>query len=82
MKEKLKILSNEIEILRHEIFAKDRDLAKKKQDNTAKYAARDSLKNEANKLMVHYRERRGIRYVMPRSNQSTSFPYRDTQCSH
>lgn len=27
MKEKIKILSNEIEILRHEIFSKDKELA-------------------------------------------------------
>jgi FtsZ-binding cell division protein ZapB len=58
MKEKIKILSNEIEILRHEIFAIDRDLAKKKQDNSARYAARDALKNESNKLLSQYRDRR------------------------
>lgn len=59
MKEKIRILSNEIEILRHEIMNKDRDLQKKKQDNAAAYANRDSLKNEANKLLAQYRERRG-----------------------
>nr|KAJ3418146.1 hypothetical protein HK105_000281 [Polyrhizophydium stewartii] len=58
MKEKIKILSNEIEILRHEIYNKDRELSKKKQENSAAYAARDSLKNEANKLMVQFRNRR------------------------
>ncbi|KAJ3123150.1 hypothetical protein HK098_002149 [Nowakowskiella sp. JEL0407] len=58
MKEKIKILSNEIEILRHEIMNKDRELSKKRQENTAKYALRDSAKNEANKLLALYRERR------------------------
>ncbi|XJO72474.1 hypothetical protein BDV3_003585 [Batrachochytrium dendrobatidis] len=58
MKEKIKILSNEIEILRHEIYNKDRELSKRKQENSAAYAGRDSLKNEANKLMMQYRDRR------------------------
>ncbi|KAI8922819.1 hypothetical protein BC831DRAFT_248972 [Entophlyctis helioformis] len=58
MKEKIKILSNEIEILRHEIYNKDREVSKKRQENSAAYALRDSLKNEANKLMVQYRDRR------------------------
>ncbi|KAJ3218441.1 hypothetical protein HDU67_005537 [Dinochytrium kinnereticum] len=58
MKEKIKILSNEIEILRHEIMNKDRDLTRKRQDNTSAYALRDAAKNEANKLLATYRERR------------------------
>ncbi|KAJ3328888.1 hypothetical protein HDU76_009092 [Blyttiomyces sp. JEL0837] len=58
MKEKIKILSNEIEILRHEIMNKDRELTKKRQENTAAYAIRDAAKNEANKLLATYRERR------------------------
>ncbi|KAJ3111374.1 hypothetical protein HDU96_005763 [Phlyctochytrium bullatum] len=58
MKEKLKILSNEIEILRHEIMNKDRDLTRKRQENTSAYALRDAQKNEANKLLATYRERR------------------------
>eukprot|EP00842_Homolaphlyctis_polyrhiza_P000705 jgi/Hompol1/1635/HPOL_002745-RA len=58
MKEKIKILSNEIEILRHEIYNKDREVSKKKQENSAAYAVRDSLKNEANKLHVQLRDRR------------------------
>ncbi|KAJ3365182.1 hypothetical protein HDU91_002289, partial [Kappamyces sp. JEL0680] len=58
MKEKIKILSNEIEILRHELSNKDRELAKKKQESSAAYALRDSLRNEANKLMLQYREKR------------------------
>jgi hypothetical protein len=58
MKEKIKILSNETEILRHELSVKDRELAKKKQESSAAYALRDSLKNEANKLMLNYREKR------------------------
>jgi chromosome segregation ATPase len=58
MKEKIKILTNEIEILRHEISSKDRDLARKKQENSAAYAIRDSLRNEANKLMHQYKDKR------------------------
>ncbi|KND04550.1 uncharacterized protein SPPG_00275 [Spizellomyces punctatus DAOM BR117] len=58
MKEKIKILSNEIEILRLEIAKKGRELTKKRQENTAAYAQRDSAKNEANKLLLQYRERR------------------------
>ncbi|ORY51485.1 hypothetical protein BCR33DRAFT_656040 [Rhizoclosmatium globosum] len=58
MKEKIKILSNEVEILRHEITNKDHELTKRRQDNTAAYAVRDSAKNDANKLLATYRERR------------------------
>ena len=53
-------MSNEIEILRHEINNKDRDVLKTKQDNSAAYALRDTVKNEANKLMTSFRSRRGI----------------------
>ncbi|KAJ3073973.1 hypothetical protein HDU98_000197 [Podochytrium sp. JEL0797] len=58
MKEKIKILSNEVEILRHEITHKDHELTKRRQDNTAAYAVRDAAKNDANKLLATYRERR------------------------
>ncbi|KAI9089460.1 hypothetical protein DFS34DRAFT_639300 [Phlyctochytrium arcticum] len=58
MKEKIRILSNEIDILRHEITKKARELTKRRQANTAAYAQRDSAKNEANKLLMQYRERR------------------------
>ncbi|KAJ3088001.1 hypothetical protein HK102_009803 [Quaeritorhiza haematococci] len=58
MKEKIKILSNEIEILRQETMNKERELTKKRQDNSAAYALRDSAKNEANKLLAQYREKR------------------------
>ncbi|KAJ3233161.1 hypothetical protein HDU81_002463 [Chytriomyces hyalinus] len=58
MKEKIKILSNEVEILRNEITNKDHELTKRRQDNTAAYASRDGAKNDANKLLATYRERR------------------------
>lgn len=58
MKEKIKILSNEIEILRQEIMNKDRELSKKRQENIAAYSVRDAAKNEANKLLSQYRDRR------------------------
>ena len=60
MKEKIRILSNEIEVLRHEITNKDSEFTKKKQENSAAYAVRDSAKNDANKLLATYRERRGM----------------------
>ncbi|TPX41941.1 hypothetical protein SeMB42_g05345 [Synchytrium endobioticum] len=58
MKEKHKILVGEIEILRLEVSHKDRDLAKKLQENATAYATRDGLRNEANKLLAGYRDRR------------------------
>ncbi|KAI8808274.1 hypothetical protein BJ742DRAFT_772272 [Cladochytrium replicatum] len=57
-KEKIKILSNEKEILRHEITNKERELGRKRQENVASYALRDSAKNDANKLLATYRDRR------------------------
>jgi len=58
MKEKVKVLVNEIEILRQEIIVKDRELTKQKQANASSYSCRDSCKNEANKLLALYREKR------------------------
>ncbi|TPX37722.1 hypothetical protein SmJEL517_g00446 [Synchytrium microbalum] len=58
MKEKHKILVGEIEILRVEVGNKDRELAKKLQENATAYATRDGVRNEANKLLAQYRERR------------------------
>ncbi|OUM64002.1 hypothetical protein PIROE2DRAFT_9390 [Piromyces sp. E2] len=58
MKEKVKVLVNEIEILRQEIIIKDRELTKQKQANASLYSKRDSCKNEANKLLALYREKR------------------------
>ncbi len=60
LKEKIKILSNEIEILRFEINRVDRECSRKIQENSSNYAARDSAKNEANKAMVQYRSRRDL----------------------
>ena len=58
MKEKIRILSNEIEILRHEISNKDRDLSKKRQENVSAYSQRDAAKTESNRLLSEYRSRR------------------------
>ena len=58
MKEKIRILSNEVEILRHEISLKDNNVSRKKQENSSAYAIRDTVKNEANKSLAHYREKR------------------------
>jgi hypothetical protein len=61
MKEKIKILLNEVEILRNEIVFHERELAKKKQANAAAYALRDNFRNEANKYLSEYNEKRGKR---------------------
>lgn len=58
MKEKIRILSNEIEILRHEITIREREISKRKQENDSAYSVRDASKNEVNKLMSQYREKR------------------------
>ena len=50
MKEKVKILQNEIEILRHEAFTKDKFLARSKFELQNMYAARDALQNDTNKV--------------------------------
>lgn len=58
MRDKLRILSSQVEILRHEILIKDRELSKQNQDKSTKFAMRDLVKSEANKSMANYKERR------------------------
>ncbi|KAI9190296.1 hypothetical protein H9P43_001729 [Blastocladiella emersonii ATCC 22665] len=60
MKEKSRILRSEVEILRNEIAHKDRELAKKRQENNAAYSQRDNSKMEANRLLVQYRDKRSL----------------------
>ena len=59
MKEKIRILTNEIEILRYEIVNREKEYGRKRQETTSAYANRDTFKNEANKFMSLYKTRRG-----------------------
>eukprot|EP00736_Rhodelphis_marinus_P006079 Rmarinus@m.15376 len=57
MKEKIKILQNEIEILRNESAAKDKELAKERLEYQSAFQERDFLRAELNKALQTYRER-------------------------
>ena len=52
MKEKLKILQNEVEILRNESVAKDKALSKEHLERGNGFYARDALRAETNKAMA------------------------------
>merc|ERR1719197_139840 len=51
MKEKIKILQNEVEILRNESVAKDKALSKERLEHGNSFYARDALRAEGNKAM-------------------------------
>ncbi|CAN0210460.1 unnamed protein product, partial [Ectocarpus sp. 13 AM-2016] len=55
MKEKIKILHNEVDILRNESLAKDKALKKERVAHRASQAQRDGLRLEANNASMHYR---------------------------
>ena len=57
MKEKIKILQNEVEILRNESLAKDRALAKEALDHHTAQCHRDALRLESNKCSATYRSK-------------------------
>jgi len=57
MKEKIKILHNEIDILRNESVAKDKALAKEVAAHSTSKAQRDSLRLELNKSQQDYRRK-------------------------
>lgn len=57
MKEKLRILNAEVEILRGESLAKDKTLAKEVSSHAMNKAARDSLRLELNKIQQEYRKK-------------------------
>ena len=57
MKEKLKILSNETEILRVEAVSKDRLLSKARLDHSAADSERDHLRANLNRCALQFRER-------------------------
>uniref|UniRef100_A0A7S4FAG5 Cilia- and flagella-associated protein 58 central coiled coil domain-containing protein n=1 Tax=Chrysotila carterae TaxID=13221 RepID=A0A7S4FAG5_CHRCT len=59
MKEKIKILQNEVEILRSESVAKEKALSKERLEHTNAFNARDQLRAETNKNMSAVKEKEG-----------------------
>lgn len=57
MRERIKILHNEVDILKNESTAKDKALAKERQAHALASVQRDALRAEANKASVVYREK-------------------------
>ena len=57
MKEKIKILQNEVEILRNESLAKDRALQKERLSHQTAQIARDQLRLDTNKNVAVYRKK-------------------------
>jgi hypothetical protein len=55
MKEKIKILANEVEVLHNESIAKDKALAKEKMTHQTAQSSRDALRMETNKCHETYR---------------------------
>ena len=60
MKEKIKILQNEVEILRNESLAKDRALQKERLSHQTAQIARDQLRLDTNKNVAVYRKKQQI----------------------
>ncbi|EPZ33889.1 hypothetical protein O9G_002452 [Rozella allomycis CSF55] len=60
MREKVRILGNEVDILRCDLNNKDKDLAKKIHENAALFNIRDSLRNDVNRAAFSYKEKEGI----------------------
>ena len=60
MKEKIKILQNEVEILRNESVAKDKALSKERLEHQNAFYARDSLRAEMNKHMAVEKEKKAV----------------------
>ncbi|KAI9141613.1 hypothetical protein BKA69DRAFT_1073074 [Paraphysoderma sedebokerense] len=58
MKEKLKIILGEIEILQNEVYQKSLELNKRRQENITKYSVRDNTRMEANQLLAQFRHKR------------------------
>ncbi|KAL1524346.1 hypothetical protein AB1Y20_019244 [Prymnesium parvum] len=57
MKEKIKILQNEVEILRNESVAKDKKLSKERLEHSNAFSARDALRAEQNKHLAVVKEK-------------------------
>jgi len=60
MKEKIKILQNEVEILRNESIGKDKVLAKERAAHAQSQAHRDALRLETNKSQAEYKKKQEI----------------------
>lgn len=59
MREKIRILQNEVEILGNERTAKDLALAKEKNSHQQAQNQRDALRQDLNRLLSEYRDRQG-----------------------
>ena len=57
MKEKIKILNNEVEILRNESIGKDKVLSKERGAHQSSQAQRDSLRLDTNKAQAEYKKK-------------------------
>ena len=57
MREKIRILNNEVEILSNESVAKDLPLSKEKSAHAQAQSQRDSLRQDMNRLLSEYRSR-------------------------
>ncbi|CAM9589001.1 unnamed protein product [Laminaria digitata] len=60
MKEKIKILRNEVDILRNESLAKEKALKKERVAHRASQAQRDGLRLEANNASLHYKTKQQV----------------------
>eukprot|EP00762_Andalucia_godoyi_P001761 ANDGO_07059.mRNA.1 Cilia- and flagella-associated protein 58 len=60
IKEKNGILDNELDVLRRKSSAKDSLLTKERRDQQEKFGNRETLRSEANKLLVIYRQRKSV----------------------
>ncbi|GMH49546.1 hypothetical protein TrRE_jg4562 [Triparma retinervis] len=60
MKEKIKILQNEVEILRNESIGKDKVLSKEKTAHQSSQAQRDALRLETNKAQSEYKKKQEV----------------------
>lgn len=58
IKEKIKILQNEVEILRAESVAKDRALLKERMERSSAFSVRDALRAEQNKHMASEKKKK------------------------
>lgn len=60
MKEKIRILNNELEILRTEGVSKDKALGKERMSHQQALNQRDGLRQEMNKLLSEYRQKQAV----------------------
>ena len=60
IREKIRILSNEVEILSNESSTKDKALSKEKVSHQQAQNQRDSLRQDMNKLLSDYRSKQGV----------------------